>query len=330
MFAEKKTPAGPEEALVVESSNNKRKGKEIVFKNKTNRKKFKSIVEEYCAQLSSDESSVEQEQVKGSGQIEIYSDEELEVSEANTKEELEGLIGLFAFRVTRSKTLLQSANCLGAEFDELQKQFTQVVEELIETRAEVTRLKDRLQDESNRVRALDNIVRRPDEDRSKFYFPTCWSNEVQAACGVVSLSDRCKEAINRCFSSNSSSDWLDIYKEEAAVQDIPNLNIAEKVAWNIDRAQKLSLTIAKLEAAGDTEKIKEVIGLSRLEEKVGIRGHKIQVTLSIEPRVLPEVGEIFVIRRENTAVNHSGQLPSARVAQRNAWWHPTYQYWYYK
>ena len=187
-----------------------------------------------------------------------------------------------------------------------------------------------MQDESNRVRCLQNIVRRPDEDRSKFYFPTCWSSEVQAACGIVSLSDRCKEAINRCFSANPNSDWLDIYKEEAAIAGLPTDNLSEKVGFNIDRAQKLSLIIAKLEAAGETEKLKEVIGLNRLEERVGTRGHRIRVTLNIEPRILPEVGEIFVIRRENTAVNCSGQPPSARVAQKNAWWHPTYQYWYCK
>ena len=133
MFAEKRAPFEQEKDLEVEVNSNKRKGEEIVYKNKRNRKKFKSIVEEYCAQLISDELSLEQEQEGASGQIEINSDKELEVSEANTKEELEGLIGLFAFRVTRGKTLLQSANCLGGELDLLQKQFSQVVDKLIET-----------------------------------------------------------------------------------------------------------------------------------------------------------------------------------------------------
>ena len=56
---------------------------------------------------------------------------------------------------------------------------------------------------------------------------------------------------------------------------------------------------------GNSEELKEILGLSKLEEFVGVRGLPVEVKLKVEPRILPSVGEVIVIRREEAGEESS-------------------------
>ena len=127
-------------------------------------------------------------------------------------------------------------------------------------------------------------------------FPSCFKSSQLIASGkVLPVSQQFIESVNLCF-DNGSRDWLDFYLDQLAPSEEPDTEQIEAISKNLDRVQKFQQLILSHE--GNSEELKEILGLSKLEEIVGVRSVPVEVKLKVEPRILPNVGEIIVIRRE--------------------------------
>ena len=90
---------------------------------------------------------------------------------------------------------------------------------------------------------------------------------------------------------------MDYYLEVAGLSENSLDNQISEIGENLDRIQKFYQAIE--DNSDDTSAIKEIIGLSTLERYfVGLRTRPIRVELIVEPRLLPGVGEVIILRRE--------------------------------
>ena len=95
---------------------------------------------------------------------------------------------------------------------------------------------------------------------------------------------------------NGVFDWLTYYLDHMQPTEEVEANQFEAVSQNLERAHKLHQLVVAHE--GDQKKLREILGLCRLEEYFGLRGGKpVTVSLTVDPRIIPAEGEVFVLRR---------------------------------
>ena len=117
---------------------------------------------------------------------------------------------------------------------------------------------------------------------------------------VYCPSTKLAKSINRCFDryrKGHHCDWLDYYLEVTGHSENNLDSQVSQVGQDLDRVQKFYQAIE--DNSDDYSAIKEIIGLTSLENNfVGLRTRPISVEVTVEPRLLPGIGEVIVLRRE--------------------------------
>ena len=165
--------------------------------------------------------------------------------------------------------------------------------ELDSAKKEIVELRDQ-------IRRLTGTIRRANDTNWNTLEPVHLDNTILNSDRLYCPSPKVTKSINRCFERYKKGyhcDWLDYYLEVAGLSENSLDNQVSEIGENLDRIQKFYQAIE--DNSDDTSAIKEIIGLSTLERYfVGLRTRPIRVELIVEPRLLPGVGEIIILRRE--------------------------------
>ena len=204
-------------------------------------------------------------------------------------------------KVNYVKTLVKDKD---KNLKSLKKEIQETREETAVKVEEVEDLKNKilvLERENNSLKRYKSAWERSNSPRwNDSILPSCQEAQSLIARGeVLALSEPFLKAINHQL-NNSDTDWLDYYLDHLAPDQTEVANF-EAISSNLDRIHKLQQIILDAEESDNKEEIlKEVLGLSRIEELCGVRsGAPVRATLTVEPRILPRVGEVIVIRRES-------------------------------
>lgn len=248
------------------------------------------------------ESSEEEEFTPSHQELNSEEEEELRLDTAGLDPEVEACFTTIQVSLKEASSRIRNrASDLCCLYHEKDKEWIKLKKYTNKKEEELDSAKQEIQELRDQVRRLTGTIRRANDTNWNTLQTVNIDNSILSSDRLYCPSPKVTKSINRCFERYKRGyhcDWLDYYLEVVGDSDSNNLEgQVSEIGQNLDRVQRFYQAIE--DNIEDTPLLKEIIGLTSLESYfVGLRSTPIRVELIVEPRLLPGVGEVVVLRRE--------------------------------
>ena len=249
----------------------------------------------------STESSEEEEFTPATQELNSEEEEELRLDTAGCDPEVEACFTSIQVNLREAADRIRDrASDLCCLYHERDKEWIKLKKYTERKERELDSAKLEISNLRNQVRRLTGTIRRANDTDWTTVEPLQLDSTILNSDRVYCPSPKLAKSINRCFDryrKGHHCDWLDYYLEVTGHSENNLDSQVSQVGQGLDRVQKFYQAIE--DNSDDHSAIKEIIGLTSLENNfVGLRTRPISVEVTVEPRLLPGIGEVIVLRRE--------------------------------